>query len=298
MPVIAVVNRKGGCGKSTLATHLAAYCANAGMSVMLGDVDQQQSAKTWLKLRTQHLPAEKHNILGWVVEPTRGMRPPLGTSHVVLDTPGGMTGFELARVALYADVIVMPVCDSVFDRDATERCLAELRALPRVSSGRCKLAAVGMRVQAKSHAAQALRAWTEQIELPLIGTLSDTQLYVQCAATGRALFDLAPGTLGPHLRQWAPILDWLAPVLATPTTVSPLLPSSRVVKTAASHGAAIAPVQAAPDRRAHTLRATGQDAVKNLATLAIRSDVHLRAQPWRPPTPVRHLLGLLTRALG
>ena len=49
MPVIAVVNRKGGSGKSTLAAHIAAWCARNGSSVMLGDVDRQQSARSWLK---------------------------------------------------------------------------------------------------------------------------------------------------------------------------------------------------------------------------------------------------------
>ena len=47
MPVIAVVNRKGGNGKSTLAAHMAAWCALQGSSVMLGDVDRQQSARAW-----------------------------------------------------------------------------------------------------------------------------------------------------------------------------------------------------------------------------------------------------------
>ena len=51
MPVIAIVNRKGGTGKSTLATHLAACFANSGVAVMLGDVDRQQSTQSWLRLR-------------------------------------------------------------------------------------------------------------------------------------------------------------------------------------------------------------------------------------------------------
>ena len=57
MPVIAVVNRKGGSGKSTLAVHMAAWCALQGSAVMLGDVDRQQSARSWLKRRDSVLPA-------------------------------------------------------------------------------------------------------------------------------------------------------------------------------------------------------------------------------------------------
>jgi Mrp family chromosome partitioning ATPase len=44
MPVIAVVNRKGGSGKSTFAAHLAAWCARQGHAVMLGDVVQPPRA--------------------------------------------------------------------------------------------------------------------------------------------------------------------------------------------------------------------------------------------------------------
>src|SRR5262245_23213349 len=116
MPVVAVINRKGGSGKSTLATHLAAWCANSGIPVMLGDVDRQQSTRAWLKLRDQQSLPEQAPIVGWRVDPKNVLRPPPGIRHVVLDTPGGLTGFDLARVVMYADAILVPVCNSVFDR--------------------------------------------------------------------------------------------------------------------------------------------------------------------------------------
>jgi hypothetical protein len=131
MPVIAVVNRKGGSGKSTLATHLASHYANAGVPVMLGDVDRQQSTQTWLRARALRDLPSSAPIVGWAVDPKRVLRPPAGVSHVVLDTPGGLRGFDLARVAAFADVMVMPVCNSIFDRESAGECFAELMALPR-----------------------------------------------------------------------------------------------------------------------------------------------------------------------
>ena len=56
MPVIVVANPKGGVGKSTLSTNLAGYFASRGHAVMLGDVDRQQSALTWLSLRPPQCP--------------------------------------------------------------------------------------------------------------------------------------------------------------------------------------------------------------------------------------------------
>ncbi len=220
MPVIAVVNRKGGSGKSTLATHLAAYCANAGMSVMLGDVDRQQSTRTWLRLRSANRAASRQAIMGWAVDPLRGLHAPAGVSHVILDTPGGLSGLALARVVMFADVILMPVCNSVFDRESAARCHAELLTLPRVVSGRCKIAAVGMRVDARTRSADVLKAWADGLSLPFVGVLRDTQAYVRCIENGMTLFDLPVAQVQPDLLQWGPILRWLAPVLTPAVRVA------------------------------------------------------------------------------
>ncbi|MFZ2652184.1 MAG: ParA family protein [Burkholderiaceae bacterium] len=214
MPVIAVVNRKGGSGKSTLATHLAAYCANNSISVMLGDVDRQQSTQPWLKLREAQPVAAKHpSILGWAIDPKNVMRAPQGISHVVLDTPGGLRGLDLARVVGYTDAILMPVCNSVFDRESAADCYAELMTLPRVASGKCKVAAVGMRIDARTKAAQILSAWAQQHDIAFIGVLRDTQAYVRCIERGLTLFDLPAEHVRADIAQWQPVLDWLEPVL-------------------------------------------------------------------------------------
>ena len=212
MPVIAVVNRKGGSGKSTLAAHIAAWCARNGSSVMLGDVDRQQSARAWLKRRDASLPT----IAPWAVDQKNMLRVPTGITHVVLDTPGGMHGFELARVVMFADAIVMPVCNSMFDRESAEACHAELMTMPRVASGRCRLAVVGMRIDGRTNAAQTLDEWAESLGVPFLGALRETQLYVRSLERGLTIFDLQPQLAAADLAQWAPILQWLKPLLYPP----------------------------------------------------------------------------------
>lgn len=212
MPVIAVVNRKGGSGKSTLAAHMAAWCARQGSSVMLGDVDRQQSARAWLRRRDAALPA----IAPWAVDQKHMLRVPTGITHVVLDTPGGLHGFELARVVMFADAIIMPVCNSMFDRESAAACHAELMMLPRVASGRCRLATIGMRIDGRTNAAQTLRDWSEGLGMPFLGVLRETQLYVRSLEHGMTIFDLSPTMAATDLRQWEPILDWLKPVLYPP----------------------------------------------------------------------------------
>lgn len=216
MPVIAVVNRKGGSGKSTLATHLAAWCAVTGRSAMLGDVDFQGSAAAWLKRRGAHPVAQGRAIVGWAADPRRVMRPPAGVTHVVLDTPGGLRGLDLAKVVMTADAVLIPVCHSVFDRESAADCVAELRQLPRVASGRCRIGVVGMRLDARTRGEAVMRAWAEEQGLPFLGALRETQAYVRCAEQGLTVFDLPPARAQADLDQWQPILDWLRPVMALP----------------------------------------------------------------------------------
>lgn len=291
MPTIAVINRKGGSGKSTLATHLAAYCSRQGLPVLLGDTDRNRSSQRWLELRGQVVlpPAGAKGALapitGRGVDLRNVLRAPPGTAHVVLDTPGGLHGFELARVVCHADAVLMPVCPSMFDRETAAACWAELRALPRVASGRCRVAAVGMRVDARTKAHRLLKAWAQAQDLPFIASLRDAQTYVHGAESGLSLFDLPPLRVAADLAEWAPLLDWLQPVLhpAPPVAVAPLASSVRpCFKPAAAHtepalaaGAADTVRDAPPVSTAPTVRggaATGAAALPQAPpALAARS---------------------------
>jgi chromosome partitioning protein len=215
MPVIAVVNRKGGSGKSTFAAHVAAWCAQLGHAVMLGDVDKQQSSRAWLRRRPPSLPS----ISPWAMDQNM-LKVPTGISHVVLDTPGGLHGFELARVVMFADAIVMPVCPSMFDRESAAMCHAELQALPRVASGRCRIGAVGMRIDGRTNGAAVLRQWADAIGVPFVGTLRETQLYSRALERGLTMFDLAASQSAADIEQWRPILEWLEPVISPPVAAN------------------------------------------------------------------------------
>jgi chromosome partitioning protein len=224
MPVIAIINRKGGSGKSTVAAHLAAWCARQGSAVMLGDVDRQQSTLAWLKRRHADQPA----IAPWILDQNR-LRVPSGITHVVLDTPGGLHGFELARVVMFADAIIMPVCNSMFDRESAAACHAELMTMPRVASGRCRLAVVGMRIDTRTGAAKTMAEWSAKLGVPFLGVLRETQLYVRSLERGLTIFDLSPKLVRADLAQWAPILSWLKPQLYAPQAANDSTRSQRPV---------------------------------------------------------------------
>ena len=227
MPVVAVVNRKGGSGKSTFAAHVAAWCAREGLSVMLGDVDRQQSSRGWLRRRDASLPA----IAPWVIDQKNVLRVPTGITHVVLDTPGGLHGFELSRIVMFADAIVIPVCASVFDRESAAQCIAELQTLPRIAKGQCRVATVGMRVDSRTSGREILSAWAQEQKVPMVGHLRETQNYVRSLECGQTLFDLPSDKVRTDLAQWQPILEWLRPVLKPAPVVEtrrePILPVRR-----------------------------------------------------------------------
>ncbi|MFZ6712190.1 ParA family protein [Undibacterium sp. TC9W] len=202
MPVIAIVNPKGGVGKSTVATNLAGYFAAHGHKVMLGDTDVQQSSRTWLTLRPQNLP----QIQPWDIADGNVLKPPKGTTHVVLDTPAGLVGSKLDMVLKSADKIIVPLQASIFDILATEEFL---KSLSQHKKNGYQIGILGMRVNTRSKAAEQLEHYVGQLGLPVLGFLRDTQNYIQLAAHGATLWDVAPSRVEKDLPQWQQIVSWV-----------------------------------------------------------------------------------------
>jgi chromosome partitioning protein len=203
MAVVVVANPKGGVGKSTLATNIAGYYASLGHAVMLGDIDRQQSSRLWLGLR----PAVVRTITGWDIDVDEIDKPPKGATHVVLDTPAGLHGGRFKEVMKMADKLIIPLQPSVFDIFATRAFLDQLA--DNKHAGKTQIALVGMRVDARTIAADHLQEFVDQLGVPMLGCLRDTQNYIHLAARGLTLFDLAPGRVAKDLEQWQPLCEWL-----------------------------------------------------------------------------------------
>ena len=203
MSVIVIANPKGGVGKSTLATNVAGYLARCGHSVMLGDADIQQSSSAWLELR----PAEARPIQTWDASSAEVLRPPKGTTHVVLDTPAGLHGKQVKEVLKRADKLLIPLQPSLFDMLATRAFVDDLQERRRAAE--LDIGVVGMRVDQRTIASENLRDFCEGLGLPVLGYLRDTQNYIRLAMRGLTLFDVQPGQVAKDLEQWQAICDWL-----------------------------------------------------------------------------------------
>lgn len=202
MPLVVIANPKGGVGKSTLSTNVAGYFASKGHAVMLGDADRQQSSALWLGIR----PDSARPIGSWDLSDGIA-KPPKGTTHVVLDTPAGLHGRRLKDILKMAGKVLVPLQPSVFDIFATKSFLDELAESQHV--GKAQIAIVGMRVDARTLAADKLQKFVQASGFPVLGYLRDTQNYVHLAAQGLTVFDVAPGPVERDLALWQPICDWL-----------------------------------------------------------------------------------------
>ena len=147
-------------------------------------------------------------IRSWEVAHDDIVRPPKGTTHVVLDTPAGLHGRKLDDVMRIADRVIVPLQPSLFDIQASHTFIRQLAAHKR--GDKVLVGVIGMRVREGTIATDQLHHFLDALSVPVLTMLRDTQLYVQLAARGATLWDIAPGRAERDLAQWQPLLDWRA----------------------------------------------------------------------------------------
>jgi chromosome partitioning protein len=195
---ILIANPKGGSGKTTLSTNLAGWLASEGHAISLLDLDRQQSSARWLSMRPEHLP------------PIYPMGRHSGKPDwLVIDSPAGLRGKNLVHAVKLAGKILVPITPSLFDIQATQDFLAVLAEEKRVRSSRVHIGIVGMRMAARTRAAMLLEEFLEDLDLPVVAHLHETQQYVNAAFEGKTLFDMAPSRTELERENWAPLVSWL-----------------------------------------------------------------------------------------
>ena len=206
MRTILVASSKGGAGKSTIATNLAAHFAVDGKATALLDADRQKSSTHW---------CEKRAAMDTAVLPLDGTRRgwdrqlPEGIQRLVVDAAAGAMAEDLEAVLALADAVVVPVLPSIIDLEATVPFLNSLAAHPRVKKGKLPVGLIANRLKPwttnSQQAVAQLKAWP----YPLVAELRDTQAYVLMAALGKSVFDYHSEQVRSHQDDWAPLLKWL-----------------------------------------------------------------------------------------
>lgn len=203
MRSILVANPKGGAGKTTFAVNLAGGLASRGAKVALCDLDRQRSALQWLGLRSTSLPG-----ISGVGGEGRGTGGRDGSDGwMVVDSPAGLHGKNLAHAVKLAAGVLVPVQPSLFDMAATGEFLSSL--MGTLGRKRRSIGIVGMRVDPRTRAAATLEAFLKQFELPVITYLRDTQMYPNAAFAGQSVFDAPEYIAAREIRQWEPVFQWM-----------------------------------------------------------------------------------------
>lgn len=226
MAVIAVINSKGGAGKSTVTSHLAAYSAIRGPGVALCDLDPQKSTETWLEQR----PANSAKIRGHCVANTF-THPPADAQHVFIDTPSGFQGMQYLRVMMYADAVLVPTAFSFFDRRALESTVRMLQTAPRVVKGNCVIACVGTRIDPRSNDSPLLETMLRDLGVSYLGAIPAARVYSRCLEQGLTVFDFPSAVARGQMAHWAGVVAWLETLLAKVPTreVRPAMSAQRTI---------------------------------------------------------------------
>jgi chromosome partitioning protein len=203
MLTVLVATTKGGCGKTTTATNLAAALAGAGHRAVLADADRQRSSLGWLERRPATAPAI--DGLDW----SRSLGKPPKADFLIIDAPAGLRAKEVKELVQFADAIVVPVLPSAFDEAATERFLDRLEELRPIAKRRKPVAILGNRVRTGTRSADRLEAFFASIGHPVIARLRDSQAYVEAAGSGLGIFDRQNQRALMLREEWQPLLAFV-----------------------------------------------------------------------------------------
>ncbi|MBA3486345.1 MAG: ParA family protein [Lysobacter sp.] len=207
MKTVLVASSKGGVGKTTVVTHLAAHAALEGFNTVLIDADPQASSTRW---------AQRRSVLDSAVLLLDGTRRkawsrqlPEDTQRVFIDAPAGADAEDLAGFLEVADALVVPLQPSTLDIEATVHFLDTLAQHPRVRRGETRVGLVGNRWRPWTNASQQALELLNQWPYPVVAQLRDSQSYVMLTALGKSLFDYHSAQVREHQADWQPLLKWL-----------------------------------------------------------------------------------------
>ena len=207
MRKILIASSKGGCGKTTLATNLAAHFAQSGKNTALVELDRQGSSFRWCELRPGNVPGVLAIEGGG--RKSFAERLPADTDVVIVDSAAGSRPSDLAEALDFVDAVLIPVLPSGIDLAATARFLEELAQAPRIKRGKVPVGLVANRMKPWTNASQQGLAEMKAFPFPVVAELRDTQGYVLASALGKSIFDYHAENTRSHQEDWAPMFRWL-----------------------------------------------------------------------------------------
>jgi chromosome partitioning protein len=210
MRKILVINVKGGCGKTTVATNLSSQYAARGYGTTLIDYDPIGSSTRWLAQRTDPFKPI-HGIAAYSSPKnmTRAwqMRIPPETQRVIIDTPAGIRGQSLLDYIKDVNSIIIPVLPSALDIHSSADFIRDLLLLAKVRERGIRVLIVANRIRAKTQSMEKLDRFLSALHIPVIARLRDTQNYVHAAEQGCGIHELQSYTTAQDREHWEFLLE-------------------------------------------------------------------------------------------
>ena len=203
---VLVASSKGGAGKTTIATNLAAHYAVDGKNTVLVDADRQGSSQRWAEKRAD-MPNAVLGLSGLRRDWAKHI--PEDAERVVIDSPAGIRSAEVGEYLDDIDALIVPILPSAIDLEAAEPFLAEVAKLPRIKRGSVPVALVANRLKPWTNASQQALDTIKRFPFPIVAELRDTQGYVLASELGKSIFDYNSEVVRSHQDDWSKLLRWL-----------------------------------------------------------------------------------------
>jgi chromosome partitioning protein len=207
-----MLNAKGGCGKTTIATNLASYFAGRGCRTALMDFDPQGSGLSWLERRDAALPSIQPIAAGQrATGVTRSwqLHTQTHTEIVLVDTPAGVAGHQLVDLVPRADLILVPVMPSALDIQVTTAFIKELLVMGKTKRLNKPVAVIINRCADGLKSTHAFEHFLSEHQIPVITRLRDTPNYIHAMDAGKGVLELDSNQTAKDRTQWWPLTDWL-----------------------------------------------------------------------------------------
>jgi len=193
--IVALLNQKGGVGKTTLALHLAGAWAERGRRTLVVDADPQGSALDWSEQRSREGLARAFGVLGLARETLHRELPEIavGYDRVVIDGPPRVAG--IARSALLAaDLILIPATPSRSTAGRWPRCCG-CSMRPRIFRPRSPLACYSIAAPRTVIARETAAALADHDPPVLASRVRQRITFADTARTGRLIHQVPAGLI-------------------------------------------------------------------------------------------------------